>query len=156
MDYCRYVCGLVYCMYLNFYILVATECHSSLMILNNPLSSFLPPPPPPPPPHTHRSIASHFPTSCISVLHTSAYPTSLKRMVSHLGDIKAHYAVPMPSYAMSTLPMFALATGCSAWEAVNYCDGDGGSILVEQFPSLSKYLQQRNVTTHSLAAPGAL
>eukprot|EP00731_Ephydatia_muelleri_P024698 Em0016g969a len=46
-------------------------------------------------------------------------------MVNHLGDIKAHYrtlAVPMPSYAMATLPVFALAAGCSAWEAVNYCD----------------------------------
>ncbi|KAL5484546.1 hypothetical protein EMCRGX_G021066 [Ephydatia muelleri] len=75
-----------------------------------------------------KSIASHFPTSCISVLRTSAYPTSLKRMVNHLGDIKAHYrtlAVPMPSYAMAALPVFALAAGCSAWEAVNYCDGDG-------------------------------
>ena len=106
-----------------------------------------------PPPHTHRSIASHFPTSCISVLHTSVYPTSLKWMVSRLGDIKAHYrtlAVPMQ---WSTLPVFALAAGCSAWEAVNYCDGDGGSIVVEQFPGLSTYLRQQNVTTPSLAAP---
>ena len=101
---------------------------------------------------THRSIASHFPTGCISVLRTSAYPTSMKRIVSRLGDLKAYYfrtlAVPMPSYAMATLPVFALAAGCSAWEAVNYCDGDGGSILVEQFPGLSKYLRQQNVATH--------
>ena len=92
----------------------------------------------------------------ISVLHTSVYPTSLKRMVSRLGDIKAHYrtlAVPMPSYAMATLPVFALAAGCSAWEAVNYCDGDGGSIVAEQFPGLSAYLQQQYVTTPGLAAP---
>ena len=157
MDNCRYVCGLVYCMYLNFYILVANRMP---LLVNDPQQPalFFPssPPPPPPPTHTHRSIASHFPTSCISVLRTSAYPTSLKRMVNHLGDIKAHYrtlAVPMPSYAMATLPVFALAAGYSAWEAVNYCDGDGGSIVVEQFPSLSKYLQQQNVTTHSLAAP---
>eukprot|EP00731_Ephydatia_muelleri_P039200 Em1207g2a len=63
-------------------------------------------------------------------------------------DVQAYYsrtlAVPMPSYAMATLPVFALAAGCSAWEAVNYCDGDGGSILVEQFPGLSKYLRQQN------------
>ena len=119
-------------------------------------SSLPPPPPPPPHTHTHRSIASHFPTSCVSVHYTSAYPTSLKWMVSCLGDIKAHYrtlAVPMPSYAMATLPVFALAAGCSAWEPVNYCDGDGGSIVVEQVPGLSTYLQQQNVTTHSLAAP---
>ena len=124
----------------------------------NPPSSI-----PPPPTHTHtrarthRSIASHFPTGCISVLRTSAYPTSMKRIVSRLGDLKAYYcrtlAVPMPSYAMATLPVLALAAGCSAWEAVNYCDGDGGSILVEQFPGLSKYLRQQNVATHSLAAP---
>ncbi|KAL5503669.1 hypothetical protein EMCRGX_G010654 [Ephydatia muelleri] len=81
----------------------------------------------------------------------------MKRIVSRLGDLKAYYcrtlAVPMPSYAMATLPVLALAAGCSAWEAVNYCDGDGGSILVEQFPGLSKYLRQQNVATHSLAAP---
>ncbi|KAL5482218.1 hypothetical protein EMCRGX_G022515 [Ephydatia muelleri] len=97
-----------------------------------------------------RSIASH-----ISVLLTSAYSTSMKRIVSRLGDLKAYYyrtlAVPMPSYAMATLPVFALAAGCSAWEAVNYCDGD--SIHIEQFSGLSKYLRQQNVTTHSLAAP---
>ncbi|KAL5503688.1 hypothetical protein EMCRGX_G010677 [Ephydatia muelleri] len=81
----------------------------------------------------------------------------MKRIVSRLGDLKAYYcrtlAVPMPSYAMATLPVLALAAGCSAWEAVNYCDGNGGSILVEQFPGLSKYLRQQNVATHSLAAP---
>eukprot|EP00731_Ephydatia_muelleri_P019195 Em0012g20a len=92
-----------------------------------------------------------------SLKECSAYPTSVKRIVSRLGDLKAYYsrtlAVPMPSYAMATLPVFALAAGCSAWEAVNYCDGDGGSILVEQFPGLSKYLRQQNVATHILAAP---
>ncbi|KAL5474986.1 hypothetical protein EMCRGX_G027027 [Ephydatia muelleri] len=53
----------------------------------------------------------------------------------------------------ATLPVFALAAGCSAWEAVNYCDGDGGSIVAEQFPGLSAYLQQQYVTTPGLAAP---
>eukprot|EP00731_Ephydatia_muelleri_P021490 Em0014g81a len=53
----------------------------------------------------------------------------------------------------ATLPVFALAAGCSPWEAVNYCDGDGGSIVVEQFPGLSTYLRQQNVTTPSLVAP---
>ncbi|KAL5481193.1 hypothetical protein EMCRGX_G021305 [Ephydatia muelleri] len=62
----------------------------------------------------------------------------------HLASTPRTLAVPMPSYAMATLPVFALAAGCSAWEAVNYCDGDGGSILVEQFPGLSKYLRPKS------------
>ena len=36
------------------------------------------------------------------------HPTSLKWMVSRLGDIKQP---PMPSYAMATLPVFAFAAG---------------------------------------------
>ena len=28
------------------------------------------------------------------------------------------------SYTMATHKVFALVAGCSAWEAVNYCDGD--------------------------------
>eukprot|EP00731_Ephydatia_muelleri_P021505 Em0014g96a len=46
-----------------------------------------------------RSIASHFPTSCISVLHTSVYPTSLKWMFPGLSTYLRQQNVTTPSLA---------------------------------------------------------
>ena len=58
----------------------------------------------------------------------------------------------LPLYASGNYRVFAHVGGVTA-ECINYCDGDGGSIQVDRFPGLSRYLEVNGIPIHSVGSP---
>ena len=58
------------------------------------------------------------------------------------GDILAQ---KLPRLTTGVVPVFALADGRSAVEAVQYVDGDGGFLVCELFPGLTDYLRECSI-----------
>ena len=82
-----------------------------------------------------------------------AYSTTLKSVGSKLESVRqwvdqSHY---LPLYASGDRPVFGHVGNVA--EAVNYFDGDGGSINVDRFPGLRRYLEVSGVPTHSVSIP---
>ena len=74
-----------------------------------------------------------------------AYSTTLKSVGSKLESVRqwvdqSHY---LPLYASGDRPVFGHVGNVA--EAVNYFDGDGGSINVDRFPGLRRYLEVSGV-----------
>ena len=58
----------------------------------------------------------------------------------------------LPSYASGEQEVFWQVGGLAA-EAVHYFDGDGGSIFVDRFPGLIRYLRVKGIPIHSVNTP---
>ena len=70
------------------------------------------------------------------------YPNTLKRVAYSLVSVQecVDKSSHLPLYASGDRPVYA-QVGNVAAEAVNYFDGDGGSIHVDRFPGLRRYLR---------------
>ena len=53
-------------------------------------------------------------------------------------------AAGLPTIASGLVPVFEMAEGESPVEAIQYLDGDGGSIVSQKFPGLCDHLRQNN------------
>ena len=82
------------------------------------------------------------------------YPNTLKRVAYSLVSVQecVDQSSHLPLYASGDRAVFA-QVGNVAAEAVNYFDGDGGSIHVDRFPGLRRYLQVSGIPTHSVCNP---
>ena len=58
----------------------------------------------------------------------------------------------LPSYVSGEQEAFWQVGGLAA-EAVHYFDGDGGSIFVDHFPGLIRYLRVKGIPIHSVSTP---
>eukprot|EP00731_Ephydatia_muelleri_P003668 Em0001g3668a len=87
-----------------------------------------------------------------SALHMERNVPNVKHLAILL-EVRGSYSLQLRRVENILNQLSYESRGGNAVEAINNVDGNGGSILVENFPGLSKYLRQQNVTTHSLAAP---
>ena len=62
-----------------------------------------------------------------------------------------HIHTYIQTYASGDRPVFAHVGNVA--EAVNYFDGDGGSINVDRFPGLRRHLGEKGIPFHSMSIP---
>ena len=101
-----------------------------------------------------RNIASRLSPNSALML-SGLYPTSLKRLAYRLEELETACSLSrhLPSYASGKCTVFALLEGGKPVEAVNYIDGDGGTINVAMFPGLQNYAFKQGISCHHLRVP---
>eukprot|EP00731_Ephydatia_muelleri_P036421 Em0253g1a len=102
--------------------------------------------------HTRLKDCSHIASRSFadSVMLAGPYPNTLKRVAYNLVSVQecVDQSSHLPIYASGDRPVFGHIGNVA--EAVNYFDGDGGSINVDRFPGLRRYFEVSGVPIHSV------
>eukprot|EP00731_Ephydatia_muelleri_P025886 Em0017g969a len=105
--------------------------------------------------HTRLKDCSHIASRSFadSVMLAGPYPNTLKRVAYNLVSVQecVDQSSHLPIYASGDRPVFGHIGNVA--EAVNYFDGDGGSINVDRFPGLRRYFEVSGVPIHSVSIP---